>query len=84
MKSPVFTKLFRYGDDHGYTVHNKKLRLVTLGLGQDDRAKEIIKESSQTPSWVVLVNCHLVPEWMDELEYLCDDLAADATNSDFR
>lgn len=30
------------------------------------------------------MNCHLVPDWMDELEYLCEDLNQDSTNQDFR
>ncbi len=30
------------------------------------------------------MNCHLVPEWTDELEYLVDDLSLETTNPDFR
>lgn len=30
------------------------------------------------------MNCHLVPDWTDELEYLVDDLALETTNPDFR
>ena len=32
----------------------------------------------------MLLNCHLVPHWMDELEYLCDDLSSEATSPEFR
>ena len=62
----------------GFT--GKKLRILSLGSGQEEKARELIKECCQTPTWVVLLNCHLVPDWMDELEYLCEDLAQDSTN----
>ena len=38
----------------------------------------------QQATWVVLLNCHLVPDWMDELEWLCEDLSSESTNQDFR
>jgi hypothetical protein len=47
---------------------------------KEEKAREMIKECCQTPTWVVLLNCHLVPDWMDELEYLCEDLCQDSTN----
>ncbi len=74
--------IFRYAEDTGFS--GSKLKIVTLGSGQEERARDIIKESCQTSSWVVLVNCHLVPSWMDELEYLVDELSLETTNPDFR
>lgn len=50
--------IFRFGEETGFT--GKKLRLVTLGSGQEEKAREIIKESYVTSTWVVLLNCHLV------------------------
>ena len=44
----------------------------------------LCRESSRSSVWVVLLNCHLVPHWMDELEYLCDDLSSEATSAEFR
>ena len=43
-----------------------------------------IYQCFQQATWVVLLNCHLVPDWMDELEWLCEDLSSDSTNQDFR
>jgi dynein heavy chain len=74
--------ILRYADEMGFS--GKKLKLVTLGLGQEEHAKDVIKRCYRSSVWVVLLNCHLVPHWMDELEYLCDDLSAESTNGDFR
>jgi dynein heavy chain len=74
--------LRRFSEEMGFT--GKKLRILSLGSGQEEKARELIKECSQTPTWVVLLNCHLVPDWMDELEYLCEDLAQDSTNQVIR
>ena len=62
----------------------KKLKILSLGSGQEEKARDVIRECSSTATWVVLLNCHLVPDWMDELEYLCEDLNQDSTNQDFR
>ena len=70
--------MFRFSEEMGFT--GKKLRILSLGSGQAEKARELIKECCQTPTWVVLLNCHLVPDWMDELEYLCEDLCQDSTN----
>jgi dynein heavy chain len=74
--------IFRFAEESGFP--GNKLKLITLGSGQEDKASEIINESYQTSAWVVLINCHLVPEWMDELEYHCDQLSGEATNPEFR
>ena len=66
----------------GFT--GKKLKVLSLGSEQEEKARDVIRECSSTATWVVLLNCHLVPHWMDELEYLCEDLAQDSTNQDFR
>ena len=72
----------RFGEFMGFT--GKKLKVLSLGSEQEEKARDIIKECSSTATWVVLLNCHLVPHWMDELEYLCEDLSQDSTNQDFR
>merc|ERR1719510_59339 len=66
----------------GFT--GKKLKVLSLGSEQEEKARDVIRECSSTATWVVLLNCHLVPHWMDELEYLCEDLSQDSTNQDFR
>ncbi len=74
--------IFRYAEETGFS--GKKLKLVTMGSGQEARAAEVVRESYQTSSWVVLINCHLVPDWMDELENLVDLLGAENASSEFR
>ena len=74
--------IFRFADEMGF--QGRKLRILSMGSGQEEKARETIKECTQIATWVVLLNCHLVPDWMDELEYLCEDLSQDATNQDFR
>jgi Dynein heavy chain region D6 P-loop domain len=48
----------RFSEEMGFT--GKKLRILSLGSGQEEKARELIKECCQTPTWVVLLNCHLV------------------------
>ena len=74
--------IFRFGEFMGFT--GKKLKVLSLGSEQEEKARDVIRECSSTATWVVLLNCHLVPHWMDELEYLCEDLSQDSTNQDFR
>ncbi len=74
--------IFRFAEETGFS--GSKLKMVTLGSGQEDRARELIRDFYQTSTWVVLVNCHLVPDWSDELEYLVDDLGSESTHPDFR
>ena len=62
----------------GFT--GKKLKVLSLGSGQEEKARDVIRDCSSTATWVLLLNCHLVPDWMDELEYLCEDLSQDQTN----
>ncbi|XP_059098400.1 dynein axonemal heavy chain 7-like [Tigriopus californicus] len=74
--------ILRFSEEMGFT--GKKLKMVTLGKGQEEKARDMIKESYHSSTWVVLLNCHMVPQWMDDLEYLVDDLNSENTNPDFR
>ena len=57
---------FRFGDFMGF--NGKKLKVLSLGSGQEEKARDVIRDCSSTATWVLLLNCHLVPDWMDELE----------------
>lgn len=46
--------------------------MVALGKGQGERAKAIIKEGQYRGDWVFLQNCHLVPDWLPELENIIE------------
>ncbi|QQP52952.1 Uncharacterized protein FKW44_005260, partial [Caligus rogercresseyi] len=37
----------------------KRLRVISMGKGLEETAEEVIKDSIQRGSWVVLLNCHL-------------------------
>ncbi|CAB4061835.1 DNAH [Lepeophtheirus salmonis] len=74
--------IYKFADSMGYG--GKKLRIISMGKGLEEKAEETIKESVLTGSWVVLMNCHLIPEWMDDLEYICEGLNKESTNTDFR
>jgi len=45
-----------------------KLKIISLGQGQGNIAKELIKTGRRTGDWVCLQNCHLAITWMPELE----------------
>ena len=49
--------IFKFGEEVGFS--GKKVRLVTLGSGQEERASEVVRDCLQTSTWVVLANCHL-------------------------
>lgn len=61
-------------------------RLTTLSMGQNQNAFAIklIEDGIKTGNWVILQNCHLATDWMCTLERICDNLAPDTTNPDFR
>lgn len=61
-------------------------RLTTLSMGQHQNsfAIKLIEDGIKSGNWVVLQNCHLAADWMSVLERICDNLAPDTTNPDFR
>lgn len=61
-------------------------RLTSLSMGQQQNAIAIklIEDGIKSGDWVILQNCHLAVDWMNVLERICDNLAPDTTNPDFR
>lgn len=43
-------------------------KLVSLGKGQGEKAKQMIIEAKHKAMWVVLQNCHLAKSFLPELE----------------
>ena len=38
----------------------------------ETEAEDLLKEGIQAGTWVILENCHLVPEWLSILESICE------------
>jgi len=60
-----------------------RLKIISLGQGQGDRAKELIKASRLNGEWILLQNCHLAASWLVQLELLIENPSEEA-HSDFR
>ena len=50
-----------------------KLVQISMGQGQGRIAIQALKKGSLDGSWVLLSNCHLMPRWMKDLEYVVED-----------
>ena len=48
---------------------DRKLRQLSLGQGQGEKAQRMIDGSSQKGEWVYLQNCHLFVSWLITLEF---------------
>ncbi|XP_056142990.1 dynein axonemal heavy chain 11 [Lampris incognitus] len=55
------------------TMHN-----VSLGQGQEETAKRLLRSASQLGHWVFLQNIHLVARWLPSLELLLEMTAVDS------
>ena len=51
-----------------------KMSRVSLGKGQISHAEASIRRCAESGGWVLLENCHLVPEWMPHLARIYEDL----------
>ena len=56
------------------------LRFISMGQGQEVHARRFIKQAMQEGSWVLLQNCHLCLDYVNELFSLLTDMQ---TESDF-
>jgi dynein heavy chain len=63
---------------------DKKVKGLSLGQGQGEKAIKLIEEATQKGTWVYLQNCHLFISWLNTLETITEDITPDKTHKDFR
>ena len=52
-----------------------RVKPISLGRGQGDKAEETIRECCRTQSWVLLQNCHLAISWLPNLERIIEEIS---------
>jgi dynein heavy chain, axonemal len=64
----------------------KKYSYISLGEGQENNAKEKIRNGISKGNWVILMNCHLLISWMKIVENIIEKLGENEKNlnKDFR
>lgn len=65
-------------------IEQNRLTTLSMGQHQNSLAIKLIEDGIKSGNWVCLQNCHLATDWMNVLERICDNLAPDTTNPDFR
>lgn len=65
-------------------IERNRLKTLSMGQHQNSFAIKLIEDGIKCGDWVILQNCHLATDWMNVLERICDNLAPDTTNPDFR
>ena len=63
---------------------DSRLKMLSLGQGQGEIAKEMIKSGRRNGDWVCLQNCHLAVSWMSTLERVQENQNVSDTHSDYR
>ncbi len=59
-----------------------RLKSVSLGQGQGPGALQLLETSAQRGQWMLLQNCHLLSDWLQELEKVLERM--ENPNPDFR
>jgi len=73
--------LLKYAESLGY---EDRLKRISLGQGQAQKANDLVAESCKNGNWVMLQNCHLSASYMPELENLVQGFFDQEVNPDFR
>lgn len=77
-----FPNIKRLGEHFGFAAP-QKLHMVALGQGQGQKALQSIKTAAIMGHWVLLQNCHLLMDWVSELETHLNGIDVEH-NKDFR
>jgi len=59
------SQLLKFSDNKGY---GDKLFPISLGQGQEGKANRLIDSATTNGDWVLLQNCHLAENYMEQLE----------------
>ena len=70
----------KLGEQLGF--HGNKFKFISLGQGVEAAAKSTVEQSGQRGNWVMLMNCHLLPKWLKELEKILEQMTK--PHADFR
>jgi dynein heavy chain len=73
--------LLKYAESLGY---EDRLKRISLGQGQAQKANDLVNESCKNGNWVMLQNCHLSASYMPELEALVQGFFEGEINPEFR
>lgn len=67
-------------------IDRTRLTSLSMAMGQQQNslAIKLVEDGIKSGDWVILQNCHLAIDWISVLERICDNLAPDTTNPDFR
>jgi dynein heavy chain len=63
---------------------DKRCKYISLGQGQDLKARDLIEKGIQKGHWVLLQNCHLLVKWMKNVEKILEKMDADKVHKEFR
>ncbi|GFT27966.1 dynein heavy chain 7, axonemal, partial [Nephila pilipes] len=74
--------LLKFAEDKGFG--GDKFGAISLGQGQGPVAEAMIKKAQKNGTWVALQNCHLAVSWLPQLEKICNALAEETTDANFR
>ncbi|KAH0571621.1 Dynein heavy chain [Spironucleus salmonicida] len=61
-----------------------RLKIVALGQGQQEIARQAFYDGVKNGYWVLLANVHLSSSFLEELEKMIDDLSRQNVHKDFR
>jgi len=62
----------------------KRLQFVCLGYGKEQHAEDLLREGILAGNWVILQNCHMVPEWLPRWVLLKIGLAESLIHPSFQ
>lgn len=65
-------------------IDRNRLKSLSMGQQQNSIAIKLVEDGIKSGDWVILQNCHFAADSMSVLEQICDNLAPDTTNPDFR